>query len=103
MDNCVVLHFSESEISSATSGYAQERLLGSGGFGVVYKGILNGSYVAIKKLTEVILIVIIIVLSIGHFQDGALALAGGQEKRLPDSFTLSGLLASEIRALTRYR
>ena len=45
-----------------------KRLLGSGRYGVVYKGILNGSYFAIKKLADNI------VLSIGHFQDGALAL-----------------------------
>lgn len=35
-------------------------------------------------------------------QDGAMALTGGQEKNLPNSFTLSGQLAGEIRALTRY-
>jgi hypothetical protein len=32
-----------------TGGYSKERVLGSGGFGVVFKGILNGSFVAIKS------------------------------------------------------
>ena len=50
-----MLQFSAEDILSATSNFAQEQLLGSGGFGMVYKGILNGSFVAVKKLTEVYL------------------------------------------------
>lgn len=73
-------------------------MLGSGGFGIVYKGILNGSFVAIKKLTEVAINNSSYAYN-SHQQDGALALTGGQ---VPDSFSLSGQLACEIRALTRY-
>ena len=47
-----MLQFSAEDILSATSNFAQEQLLGSGGFGMVY---LNGSFVAVKKLTEVYL------------------------------------------------
>lgn len=49
----IVLQFSAEEILRATNNFAQDKLLGSGGFGMVYKGILNGSLVAVKKLTEV--------------------------------------------------
>ena len=49
-----VMQFSEEEMSKATRDFSKDLLLGSGGFGVVYKGIINGTYVAVKKLTEVI-------------------------------------------------
>ncbi len=40
------LQFTIEDISSAT----KDRVIGCGGFGIVYKGLFNGSYVAIKKL-----------------------------------------------------
>ncbi|GJN02714.1 hypothetical protein PR202_ga20092 [Eleusine coracana subsp. coracana] len=42
--------FSEEEISRATDGFAEARVLGRGGHGVVYKGVLpDGSAVAVKR------------------------------------------------------
>ncbi|XP_062203364.1 wall-associated receptor kinase 3-like [Phragmites australis] len=42
--------FSEGEINRATDGFAEARVLGCGGHGVVYKGVLaDGSAVAVKK------------------------------------------------------
>ena len=48
------MQFSEEEMSKATRDFSKDLVLGSGGFGVVYKGIISGTYVAVKKLTEVI-------------------------------------------------
>lgn len=47
------MQFTEKDICNATENYSKDRVLGFGGFGTVYKGLINGSFVAIKKLTEV--------------------------------------------------
>ncbi|KAL3700827.1 hypothetical protein R1sor_018849 [Riccia sorocarpa] len=46
-------HFTYQEMQAATNKFAEKRLLGSGGFGYVYKGQLaDGTRVAIKKLDK---------------------------------------------------
>ncbi|XP_037414090.1 proline-rich receptor-like protein kinase PERK2 isoform X2 [Triticum dicoccoides] len=42
--------FGYDELAAATDGFAEENLLGQGGFGHVYKGTVKGQEVAIKKL-----------------------------------------------------
>ena len=50
---CTVLHFDAKALEKATDGFSPEKKLGEGGFGEVYKGYLNGSFVAIKCLSKV--------------------------------------------------
>ena len=45
--------FTEEEMKDATENFLSCRKLGGGGFGVVYRGYINGTNVAVKKLTEV--------------------------------------------------
>ena len=45
--------FSEEDIVKATDNFSHVNKLGTGGFGEVYKGWINGTYVAVKRLTEV--------------------------------------------------
>eukprot|EP00850_Spirogloea_muscicola_P022631 SM000304S11853 [mRNA] locus=s304:17777:22208:- [translate_table: standard] len=45
-------YFSYEELEEATDGFAEENLLGQGGFGRVYKGVLrDGKLIAVKQLT----------------------------------------------------
>ncbi len=37
----------------ATNNFSTERKLGEGGFGEVFKGMLNGTFVAVKRLSIV--------------------------------------------------
>ena len=49
----LVQQFDEPEILSATNNFSPDTKLGEGGFGVVHKGLLNGSFVAVKRLSLV--------------------------------------------------
>ena len=51
------MQFTEKDILQATENFSDSRKLGNGGFGVVFKGWINSSHVAIKTLTEVWLII----------------------------------------------
>eukprot|EP00850_Spirogloea_muscicola_P007140 SM000035S13120 [mRNA] locus=s35:511110:515553:- [translate_table: standard] len=45
-------YFSYEELEEATNGFAEENVLGQGGFGRVYKGVLrDGKLIAVKQLT----------------------------------------------------
>ena len=48
-----VLEFDEDAINTAIDNCSDNNVLGVGGYGTVYKGYLNGCFVAIKKLTVV--------------------------------------------------
>ena len=50
---CLVLQFRERVICEATKEFSSENKLGAGGFGEVYKGYLNGTFVAVKRLSIV--------------------------------------------------
>ena len=49
----VVQQFDEKTILSATDNFSSDAKLGEGGFGEVYKGLLHGSFVAVKRLSIV--------------------------------------------------
>lgn len=49
--NFAAMQFTVAAIVEATDNFSER--LGLGGFGVVYRGLLNGCGVAVKKLTEV--------------------------------------------------
>ena len=50
-----VREFTEEELKEVTEGFSLGRKLGEGGFGIVFRGYINGTNIAVKKLTEVCL------------------------------------------------
>jgi len=49
----VAREFTTEELLEATDNFSIERKIGGGGFGIVYRGYICGTTVAVKKLTEV--------------------------------------------------
>lgn len=49
----LVMQFEEDAMKEVTKDFSSELKLGEGGFGEVYKGYLNGTFVAIKRLSVV--------------------------------------------------
>ena len=49
----VVREFTEDDLMRATEKFSPDRKLGQGGFGTVFRGYINGTNVAVKKLTNV--------------------------------------------------
>ena len=51
--------YSSQELLNATDNFSQDKIVGKGGFGVVYRARLRMCDVAVKQLTEVRIIVLI--------------------------------------------
>ena len=47
------MQFTEGDLAIATKDFSDSSKLGAGGFGIVYKGFVNGCNIAVKKLTQV--------------------------------------------------
>lgn len=47
------MQFNEDTLRTATDNFSSDLKLGAGGFGQVFKGFLNGSFVAVKYLSVV--------------------------------------------------
>ena len=63
------MEFVEADIKEATRDYTESQLLGVGGFGSVYKGIMRGTFVAVKVLSEVYYIYIYIIICTYNYID----------------------------------
>ncbi|XP_057518866.1 probable receptor-like protein kinase At1g11050 [Amaranthus tricolor] len=50
--NVGMIWYRVSDLERATDGFSRKNVIGQGEYGVVYKGTLNGSVVAIKQITE---------------------------------------------------
>lgn len=90
------MQFTSSDIEGATHNFADR--LGMGGFSEVFKGFINGSYIAIKRLTEVIIIKICITINFLTYNHVAVAMARRSGQTIP----MKGQLQTEIQALTKY-
>ena len=53
IDPTTVMQFTEGDLAIATKDFSDSSKLGAGGFGIVYKGFVNGCNIAVKKLTQV--------------------------------------------------
>jgi len=82
------------ELLEATDNYSKEREIGGGGFGIVYRGYICGTTVAVKKLTGVSINKVL--------QERSLGKAAKEGLHIPDSFRLKDQLNCEMWALTRY-
>ena len=90
------MEFDAKELAAATNNYRRSSVIGKGGFGAVYKGIVRGCLeVAIKVLTQVCsLLLCHPIRAYLHLQEG--------QQALMRSHPTSLQIQSELDALTRY-
>jgi hypothetical protein len=58
--------YSSQELLNATDNFSQDRIVGKGGFGVVYRARLRMCDVAVKHLTEVRILLIAAVINYNY-------------------------------------
>ena len=82
--NIIVQRFDPDAIAAATNNYSKDAKLGEGGYGEVYKATINGSFVAVKRLS-----LVSTYYSCSHCHSSACPYRQGPEHCLPQNQELS--------------